>query len=155
MRTDTFVMRGQTAGAAGTSGTDNQEILNFSGFKAGYAYKLVEFRLYPSTNLGTDHYEIYASITAGKTALDPTVVDFNDNALIANAMTQDNASEVYPASFESVINDTFLITQNLILTVVDTRNGTPVNWQCTFMPVKMAASEETVANYKQFTISDG
>ena len=53
----------------------------------------------------------------------------------------------------NVINDTFLITQNLILMVHDVV-GNPVNWQCRFEAVKMSGSQEAVANYKQFTISD-
>jgi len=43
-----FVMRGQTVSTAGL----NTEVLNFSGDKPGYAYRLVEFELYPSTNIG-------------------------------------------------------------------------------------------------------
>ena len=45
MRTDEFVMRGRTDSTSGA----NTEVLNFSGFKPGYAYKLVEFSLYPMT----------------------------------------------------------------------------------------------------------
>ena len=37
--------------------------------------------------------------------------------------------------------------------VIDTQSN-PVNWQCKFMPVKLNKSEEAVANYKQFLISD-
>ncbi len=62
MRKDEFVMRGQTA----SNGT---EVLNFSGFKPGYAYKLVEFHLYPSTGLGTDNPVLVGSITATLTAI--------------------------------------------------------------------------------------
>ena len=40
-----FVMRGKTA-------SGETEVLNFSGYKPGYAYRLVEFDLYPSTNIG-------------------------------------------------------------------------------------------------------
>jgi len=55
-----------------------------------------------------------------------------------------------------VLNDKFLITQNLILTAKDTYPGSPmaVNWQCTFESVKMTGPEEAVTNYKQFAISD-
>ena len=46
-----FVMRGQTA-------SGETETLNFSGYKPGYAYRLVEFSIYPSTNIGGAHYEL-------------------------------------------------------------------------------------------------
>ena len=63
----------------------------------------------------------------------------------------------HPVSSVRVVNDTFLITQNLILMVQDTdpSAGAPINWQCRFKAVKMDGSEEAAANYKQFTIFDG
>jgi hypothetical protein len=56
----------------------------------------------------------------------------------------------------SIVNDTFLITQNLILAVVDTYTGSPadVNWQCRFVSEKMTGPEEAATNYKQYAISD-
>ena len=60
------------------------------------------------------------------------------------------------SSTSSIVNDTYLITQDLILAVVDTIAGSPmdVNWQCRFVSVKMTGPEEAVTNYKQFMISD-
>jgi len=142
-----FVMRGKTA-------SGQTEVLNFSGYKPGYAYKLVEFQLYPSASIGSNFAEILGSITAGKTAIDPLNVDFNDEALIgvsAVSFGTNLSSEISP--FAQIINDTFLITQNLILMVHDTQ-GDPVNWQCRFESVKMTGPEEATANYKQFAISD-
>ena len=151
-----FVIRGQTLGTPGTGGKDNQEVLNFSGFKPGYAFRLVEFQLYNSTNIGTTEPEMCASISAGKQSIDPRDPNFNDEALIATAIFKDHNNAAYGLRALSVINDTFLITQNLILTVYGTASaGTPVNWQCRFESVKMSGPEEAVANYKQFTISDG
>lgn len=143
-----FVMRGQTA-------SGETEVLNFSGYKPGYAYRLVEFQLYGSTGLGTAHYELMATISAGKTGIAPTDPNFNDEALIATALAENNESGdgAYTIGHYSVINDTFLITQNLILMVQDTVNS-PVNWQCRFVAEKMSGPEEAVANYKQYTISD-
>ena len=146
MRQEEFVMRGQTP-------SNNEEILNFSGHKKGYAYKLTEFKLYPSTT-SSDTGELAATLTAGKTSVDPEAVNFKDEGLIGvTALGFRTDSKYYETS---VINDTFLITQNLILRVVDTEPGTPmaVNWQCKFMPVKMSGAEEAVTNYKQFMISD-
>ena len=60
-----------------------------------------------------------------------------------------------PTSPVSIVNDTFIITQDLIIKVNETEADAPVNWQCKFMPVKLSGSEEAVTNYKQFMISDG
>jgi len=146
-----FVMRGKTA-----SGT--QEVLNFSGFKPGMAYKLTEFQIYPSSNIGSTNYELAATLTAAKTFEDPTAPNFNNEGLIGTISFV--GSEIGSGrAFQGplvVVNDTFLITQNLIIAVVDTQAGAPmdVNWQCRFERVKMSGPEEAVTNYRQFTISD-
>ena len=149
MRKDEFVMRGQTDSTGITT-----ETLNFSGFKPGYAYKLTEFSLYPATNVGGTDAELCASITASKTAEDPQNPDFGNEGLIATSNYRQGSSINQNTQFFAVINDTFLITQNLTLTVNDSQNN-PVNWQCKFEPVKMSGAEEAVTNYKQFAISDG
>ena len=149
MRTDEFVIRGQTPSTSGS----NTEILSFSGLTPGYAYKIMEFSLYPK--VPNTSYEITGTVTASRTAMDPEAVDFNDDGLIASSFISDHAAEENPAGTFSVLNDTFLITQDLILKVTDTVSSNPVNWQCRFMPVKLAKAEEAVANYKQFMISDG
>ena len=142
-----FVMRGQTASGL-------TEVLNFSGYKPGYAYRLTEFQIYPSTNIVGADFEGVASITAGKTAIAPTDPNFNDEGLIGTVVMIHDSADSTPITENSVINDTFLITQNLIL-MVFTQGGVPVNWQCRFVAEKMTGPEEAVANYKQFTISDG
>ena len=38
--------------------------------------------------------------------------------------------------------------------VQDTGSG-PINWQCRFVAEKMNDAETAVANYRQYTISDG
>jgi len=143
-----FVMRGQTA-------SGSTEVLNFTGDKPGYAYRMTEFQLWNSTAIGTAKAEQVGTITAGKTAVAPTDPNFNDEGLIAVAALGDNESEAYGPFPASIINDTFLITQDLILMVQDT-GGTnnPINWQCRFVLEKMNTNEQAVANYKQFTISD-
>lgn len=140
-----FVMRGQTA-------SGETEVLNFSGFKPGMAYRLTEFMLYPKTPSGAE--TIQATITAGKTAVSPDDVDFNNEGLIACAMDSYNTGALDGEIRQSIVNDTFLITQNLILMVLSSQSGEPVNWQCRFETVKMSGPEEAVANYKQYTISD-
>jgi len=143
-----FVMRGQTASGL-------TEILNFSGLTPGYAYRLVEFELYPSTNLGGNNVELHASITAGKTAIAPTDVNFNDDGLIGTSTYSTTFTGAYASFVNRVINDTFLITQDLILMVIDTDGGDPINWQCRFVAEKLVNGEEALANYNQFTISNG
>jgi len=144
-----FVMRGKTA-SAGT------EVLNFSGYKPGYAYRMTEFNIYPSTGIGTVVAELAATVTAAKTAEDPENPNFNNEGLIGTSLFLINSSTGNPRHETSIVNDTFLITQNLILKVVDTLAGSPmaVNWQCRFVSEKMSGPEEATANYKQFTISD-
>jgi hypothetical protein len=141
-----FIMRGQTASGL-------TEVLNFGGKEKGYAYRLTEFNLYPSTGVPTSNYELTGSVTAGKTAIAPTDPDFNDEGLLATAFTKTNSDHQYPLTYLSIVNDLFLITQDLILMVQDTGSA-PINWQCRFVMEKMTGPEEAATNYKQFTISD-
>jgi len=144
-----FVMRGSTA-------SDHQEVLNFSGYKPGYAYRLVDIELYPSTSLGQLDSELYVTITAAKTFENPENPDFDNEGLIGVAFLRTGKEVNYVGAQATVVNDTFLITQNLILACVDTKVGTPqkTNWQCRFVAEKMNNAEEAAANFKQFTISD-
>jgi len=142
----TFVMRGQTA-------SGETEVLNFGKYKQGYAYKMTELSLYPSVNIGGQDWEISASVTAGKTAVAPTDPNFNDDGLIGTAFQSSSSSTSYPWSGYEIVNDTYIITQNLILMVQSTQSH-PVNWQCRFESVKMTGAEEAAVNYKQFAISD-
>jgi hypothetical protein len=144
----TFVMRGQTA-------SGETEVLNFGKYKQGYAYKITEFVLYPSTNIGGANAELCATITAGKTAVTPTDPNFNNDGLIATSFLGTHGDQSKPTDTISIVNDTYVITQNLILMVQETSGaGTPVNWQCRFESVKMSGAEEASVNYKQFAISD-
>jgi len=143
-----FVMRGQTA-------STEDEILNFSGYKPGYAYRLTEFQIYPSSAIGSSDNELAAAITAEKTAANPAEPDFNDEGLIGVTFLTKGNSINTPTVPVSIVNDTFLITQNLIISVINTEAGTPVNWQCRFVAVKMNNAEEAAANFKQFSIFDG
>jgi len=144
----TFVMRGQTA-------SGQTEVLNFSGYKPGYAYRLVEFQLFPSTSLGSENSEMAGTITAAKTAMAPLDPNFNSEGLIASSYVTVYNSPQYPSGIITVINDTFLITQNLILMVQDADGSpTPINWQCRFVAEKINDAETAVTNYKQYQIFD-
>jgi len=145
-----FVMRGQT-----DSGLT--EVLNFGKYKLGYAYRMTDFKIYPSTNLGGVAYELAATVTAAKTYEDPSNPNFENDGLIATAfLTNNDNTHLASANLNVVVNDTYVITQNLILAVIDTLAGSPmaVNWQCRFESVKMSGSEEAAVNYKQFAIYD-
>jgi len=144
-----FVIRGQTA----SGGT---EILEFGGHKEGYAFKLIEFQVYPS-ELANASGEYAATLTAGKTAIAPiTGINFSNEALIGTTYltvaTSPAAGIFGPVT---VINDTFLITQNLILMVQEANSSALCNWQCRFEAVLMTDSQAAVTNFKQFLISDG
>jgi len=140
-----FIMRGRTA-------SGQTEILNFSGYKPGYAYRLVGFEVFGSNSL-TD-VEIVGTLTAGKTAHDPTDINYNDEGLIGVSMFATSDQRDRAGSTDTqVINDTFLITQNLILMVTD-QVGNKVNWQCRFVSEKMNDAETAVTNYKQYQIFD-
>ena len=159
-----FVMRGQTASTAG----QNTHIINFSGHKGNYGFRLVEFQIYPSTNIPGQSVELTASITADKfdgsgtpadpyvTPADPENPDFDQEGLIGNALYKASEDIRYGAGFiHTVINNTFMITQDIILSVKDLGGGaTPVNWQCKFMPVKLSSTEAALTNYRQFSIFD-
>jgi len=147
---DEFVMRGQTA----SGGT---ETLNFGGHKDGYGFLLTEFVLYPSTNIGGQSYELAATVTAAKALEDPSNPNFNNEGLIgvAKEVQVDNPSYASGVPY-SIVNDTFVITQDLILAVIDTQVGSPmaVNWQCRFRPVKLDTAKQALTNYRQFMIFD-
>jgi len=139
-----FIIRGQTAVGAPT------EVLNMSGYRPGYGYRLTEFQIYPSTNIGSQACEMSATITADNSSEAPTDPNFNHDGLIASALLFSqgtNGSNYYL----TVINDLFVITQDLILQVWDTQS-TPINWQVKFKEVKLTGSAEAVANYKQYSI---
>lgn len=141
-----FVMRGLT-------NSGETEVLNFSGYKPGYGYRLIEFELYPSVNIFANSFINCGTITAGKTAVTPDSPDFSNEGLIGVSFIENEDAEHYPISYKSILNDTFLITQNLILMVED-KYGSPINWQCRFVAEKMSGPEAAAANYKQFAISD-
>lgn len=146
----TFVMRGQTASGL-------TEVLNFGKYKQGYAYRMTEFQIYPGANVGGVQAELSASVTAAKTFEDPANPNFNNEGLIATSfLTLYDTPKYASGGPVTIIDDTFVITQNLILAVVDTLAGSPiaVNWQCRFESVKMTGAEEAAVNYKQFAISD-
>jgi len=141
-----FIMRGKT-----TSG--KTEVLSMgTPARAGYGYIITEFEIYPSLNIGDVEHELSASVTADKTFEDPANPNFNHDGLIATAYSV-LRSDAYAGSRNSIVNDTFVITQDLILAVIDVvTSPQSINWQVRFKEAKISASAEAVANYKQYTI---
>tara|TARA_R110000751_G_scaffold181966_1_gene288581 strand:+ start:86 stop:523 length:438 start_codon:yes stop_codon:yes gene_type:complete len=140
-----FVMRGQTASGA-------TETLNFGGHKDGYGFLLTEFQIYPSNPQGSE--TILGSITAGKTAVAPEDPNFNVEGLIGTAMKAYNTTAQDGSIESTIVNDTFVITQDLILMVLSATTSEPVNWQCRFRPVKLDTAKQALTNYRQFMIFD-
>ena len=113
-----FVMRGKTV----SGGT---EVLNFTGHTPGYAFRMTEFQIYPSADIGeASAQELMASVTAAKTAEDPQNPDFNNDGLIATSFMTTHDNPAYVGMLpNTVVNDTFLITQDLIIKVLDAQSG--------------------------------
>jgi len=143
----TFVMRGNLAHGV-------SEVLNFGKYKQGYAYRMTEFSVWPSTSIHGATDEIAASITAGKTAADPINPNFDEDGLIGNAMYINSANNTDGPGLASLVNDTYIITQNLLILGRDESGGNSINYQARFESVKMSGAEEASVNYKQFAISD-
>ena len=146
-----LVMRGKTASGL-------TETLNFSGHTPGYAYRLISFDIYPSNDIGTVAFELAATITAAGSEENPSNPNFKNEGLIGSTLFfgSNGSNEAYSQQQKTVINDMFYITQDLIISCIDTFGGSPqaVNWQCKFEKVKLSAGAEAVANFKQFTIYD-
>ncbi|HHZ96839.1 MAG TPA: hypothetical protein EYN67_15105 [Flavobacteriales bacterium] len=141
-----FIMRGQTAVA------DPTEVLNITGYRPGYGYVIKEFQIYPSTTIIGATYEMSATITADNSAEAPADPNFNNEGLIASALIIGHPGAASSGGYHlTVINDLFVITQDLILMVADTQSSN-VNWQVRFKEVKLSGPAEAVANYKQYTI---
>ena len=145
-----LIMRGQTA-------SGDEEVLNFGGRTPGYGYQLVDFVLYASTAIGTDVAELAGTVTADKTGMNAVTPNFNSPGLIGTfaaswGVIQTTGTETIPGGY-GVVNDLFVITQDLILQVIDT-NSNPINWQLKFRKVKLSGAAEAAANFKQFTIFD-
>ena len=145
-----LIMRGNFTASEGT-GTNK---LNFSGHTTGHGYQLIEFQLYPSTSIGAQSVEMAGVISCGNNNLDASNIDFNLEEIIATTAFSANGSVPNTPINYSVINDLFVITQDLNINTFDSQ-GTNVNWQCKFRKIKLSDSAEAVANFKQFTIYDG
>jgi len=143
-----FIIRGQTAHL-------KTEVLNMTGFRPGYGYRITEFKLYPSAVGQPATWEMAATISATAAAIPPDAPNFNEDGLVATAFNMGVNSVAGVAatvhSKETIINDLFVITQDLILMVQD-QGSNPVNWHVKFKEIKMSSSAEAVANYKQYTI---
>jgi len=71
-----FILRGQTAMA------NPVEVLNMSGYRPGYGYRLIQFQIFPSTSIGSQTYEMMGAITANNVPESPQDPNFNNDGLI-------------------------------------------------------------------------
>lgn len=140
-------MRGKTV-------SGGQETLNFAGPTDGYAFQLIEFKLWGSNNLGSSSNEMWATLTRAKTIEDPVAPNFDNEGLVGVANWEVHGSSAYPPRNNSVIDSTALITQDCLLAATDTDDGDPINWQLTFQEIKLTSNAEAVLNFKQFGIFD-
>ena len=131
--------------------TGDFAVLNFSGHTTRYAYRLIEFRIWSSGSINRAD-EMEAVITTGKTAGNPAAPDLSDAGTIGVATGQQGN---YSDEYSQLVDDLYLITQNIILTANDYQGNNDVNYFCRFVSEKMTGPEEAAANYKQFAISDG
>jgi hypothetical protein len=146
-----FTMRGKTA-------SDTYETLNFGGDKSSYGFVLTEFKLWPSVDavLAGGDFNMRGAVTRGKdTNFTSNAPNFSQEGLIANAWFRIGNTNTETLQSLSLVDDTALITQDIILHVIDVgSSAAAVNWQCKFMPVKLNTSEQALANYRQFSIFD-
>jgi len=143
-----FVIRGKTA--SGLTHT-----INFAGHKGDYGFRLIEFQVFPSVAVGDTSHKLTGSVTAAKEAQDSLNPDFNSEGLIGSTMLNEGNSVDDGPVWATVINDTFIITQDILLHFEDRGGGSyAVNWQCKFMPVKLTTTEAALTNYRQFSIFD-
>jgi hypothetical protein len=145
-----FIVRGQTE-------SDLTTTLSFGAESSpGYGYRLKELFIYPSANLGAQNYELMLSVTADNTAENPQNPSFNNDGLIGTAYLTGRSTDTHMQQSPGlvVINDLFIITQDLIVKALDAHAGSPMacNWQMKFEKVKLTDSAEAVANYRQYTI---
>ena len=95
------------------------------------------------------------TITADNSAEDPQNPNFNNPGLIACSIMgiRSDFQNDQPIA-HTVVNDLFIITQDLILSAVDTLAGSPqaTNWQIRFEEIKLNSAAEAVANFKQYTV---
>lgn len=144
-----FIMRGKTP-----SGTT--EVLNFGNqARPGYGYRMTELQIYPSSSIGSQGAELSLTITADNAEENPSNPDFQNDGLIAVSMLGVR-TDMQNGSFvdHTIVNDLFIITQDLILSAIDNLSGSPqdINWQCRFEEIKLSGAAEAVANFKQYTI---
>jgi len=142
-----FVMQGQLA-------SSGEKVLRLSGISDGYGYIIDSFQISASTNLGSVGAECFATITRAKVAMDPINPNWSAEGLVATATAYSYGLAVPGNLVTSMINDTAVLTQDLILSARETDNANPINYLIKFKSVKMTGPEEAATNFKQFTISD-
>lgn len=144
-----FILRGKIA-------VNGQTKLNFSGGDRAYGYQLKKFQLWGADDIlgASAAFEYCGVLSADNVAADPIAPDFNDPAQIGVALwgVTHNLVTHVPAG-SSVIDDLFIITQDLILAISGSAS-TSCNYLLKFEQVKLSGPAEAANNYKQYLIFD-
>ena len=141
-----FVMRGQIV----SSGEETIQMAGLGSSKPGYGYQMTSFRIWPAVpSLAVN---LHAAITAENVYANPVAVNFNNDGLIGVASYVSHSSTDHAGFSDSLVNDMYVITQNLLMSARDLDSSTAINWQMKFREVKLSPSAHAVANYKQFTV---
>jgi len=142
-----FIMKGKIQ-------VNGQENLNFGGGDPSYGYKLKKFQLWGADDIlgAADAFEYCGVITADNAAADPIAPNFDDPGQIGVALwgVTHNLVTHVPAG-SSVIDDLFIITQDLIIAISGSAN-TSCNYLLKFEQIKLSGPAEAAANFKQFGI---
>ena len=139
-----FIIKGYNV-----SGTN--EKIRLSSSRTGYGFKLKEFKLWGSTNLGNTSQECWGVLSRGS-ALDPISPNFNDDSIIGVSVFMTHTSPAYPPQSLEIIDDLVILTQDLTIAVRDTSDAEAVNWFLKFEEVKISAAAEAAANYQALEV---
>ena len=139
-----FIIKGYNV-----SGTNKK--IRLSSSKTGYGFRLKEFKLWGSTNLGATSQECWGILSRGA-AMDPKVPNFDDDALVGVSVFMCHTSPAYPPQQLEIIDDLVILTQDLTIAVQDTSDAEAVNWFLKFEEVKISAAAEAAANYQAYEV---
>tara|TARA_Y100001973_G_C5189474_1_gene329981 strand:+ start:201 stop:641 length:441 start_codon:yes stop_codon:yes gene_type:complete len=139
-----FIIKGYNV-----SGTN--EKIRLSSSRTGYGFRLKEFKLWGSTNLGATSQECWGILSRGP-ALDPISPNFNDDSIIGVSVFMTHTSPAYPPQSLEVIDDLVILTQDLTIAVRDTSDAEAVNWFLKFEEIKISGAAEAAANYQALEV---
>ena len=135
-----FIQQGRLA----SGGT---KVINLSGGKNDVGYRLKEFKLWGSTNLGATSQECWGTLVRSNTAVSPINPDFGNEALVGVATFHCHTSPAYPPQQLAMFNDLVDLVADCILMVQDSSDGEDINYLLKFEEVKLSDAAISAANY--------